>query len=150
MKTRIYKVPFYVITEELADYLCEDSGFVVVKKNIFGTNKEIISGFSEFYELDLIEYDSYAMFLAGEGKINNKIDYHSIKGKNGFALALQTSDFKDKNLANLKDIEEWEQNFETSEFYKYYQQMHIFDKDEKKAIRDKVKSISKRRLDGKF
>ena len=90
------------------------------------------------------------MFLAGEGKINNKIDYHSIKGKNGFALALQTSDFKDKNLANLKDIEEWEQNFETSEFYKYYQQMHIFDKDEKKAIRDKVKSISKRRLDGKF
>lgn len=150
MKPRIYKVPFYVITEELADYFCEKPGFVVVRKNIFGTNKEIISGFSEFYELDLIEYDSYAMFLAGEGKINNKIDYHSIKGKNDFAIVLETMDFTNNNLATLKDIEEWEQNFETSEFYKYYQQMHIFDKDEKKAIRDKVKSISKRRLDGKL
>ena len=35
MRPRIYKVPFYVITEELADYFCEGSGFVVVKKNIF-------------------------------------------------------------------------------------------------------------------
>lgn len=68
--------------------------------------------------------------------------------KYDFVLALQDYDFKDKNLATLKDIEEWEQNFEKSEFYKYYQQMHIFDKEEKKAIKDKVKSISKRRFNG--
>ena len=129
MKTRIYKVPFYVITKELADYFCEDSGFVVVKKNIFGNN-------------------NYR--LCGKQKLNYNTDYYWKTKEHGFALALQNSDFKDKNLATLKDIEEWEQNFETSEFYKYYQQMHIFDKDEKKAIRDKVKSISKRRFDGKF
>lgn len=150
MKCRIYKVPFYIITRNVEDYFCKKIGFVVVRKNNFGTNKEIISGFSDFCELDIIEYDSYAMFLAREGKINNKIDYNRIIGQNTFAIALETLDFTNKKLATLKDIEEWEQNFETSEFYKYYQQMHIFDKDEKKAIRDKVKSISKRRLDGKF
>lgn len=150
MKTRIYKVPFYVITEELADYLCEDSGFVVVKKNIFGTNKEIITGFNNFYNVSYIDYDNSNNRLCGKQKLNYNPDYYWRIREHGFALALQTSDFKDKNLATLKDIEEWEQNFETSEFYKYYQQMHIFDKDEKKAIRDKVKSISKRRLDGKL
>ena len=150
MKPRIYKVPFYVITEELADYFCEDSGFVVVKKNIFGSNKEIITGFNNFYNVDYIDYDNSNNRLCGKQKLNYNTDYYWKTKEHGFALALQTSDFKDKNLATLKDIEEWEQNFETSEFYKYYQQMHIFDKDEKKAIRDKVKSISKRRFDGKF
>lgn len=150
MKPRIYKVPFYVITEELADYFCEKPGFVVVRKNVFGTNKEIITGFNNFYNVSYIDYDNSNNRLCGKQKLNYNPDYYWRIREHGFALALQTSDFKDKNLATLKDIEEWEQNFETSEFYKYYQQMHIFDKDEKKAIRDKVKSISKRRLDGKL
>ena len=115
-----------------------------------GNNNEIITGFNKFNKINNFEYDSYKDYLYGIRKLKNNKDYYELTREYGFALFLKTGDFKDKNLSTIKDIEEWEQNFKTSEFYKYYQQMHIFDKDEKKAIRDKVKSISKRRFDGKF
>ena len=122
----------------------------LLEKNILGNNNEIITGFNKFNKINNFEYDSYKDYLYGIRKLKNNKDYYELTREYGFALFLKTGDFKDKNLSTIKDIEEWEQNFKTSEFYKYYQQMHIFDKDEKKAIRDKVKSISKRRFDGKF
>ena len=148
MKTRIYKVPFFVITNKITDYFCEKPGFVVVRKNILGNNKEIITGFNNFYNVNFIEYANYGDRLKESRKIKNNIDCYEIMKKYDFVLALQDYDFKDKNLATLKDIEEWEENFKESKFYLYYQQMHIFDKDESKAIKDKVKSISKRRFNG--
>lgn len=150
MKTRIYKVPFYVVTENHMDFFCEKPGSVVVRKNILGNNNEIITGFNKFNKINNFEYDSYKDYLYGIRKLKNNKDYYELTREYGFALFLKTGDFKDKNLATIKDIEEWEENFKNSEFYLYYQQMHIFDKDESKAIKDKVKSISKRRFNGKF
>ena len=36
MKTRIYKVPFYVVYENHMDFFCEKPGIVVVRKKHFG------------------------------------------------------------------------------------------------------------------
>ena len=48
---------------------------------------------------------------------------------------------KDENLAHLSDIEEYEQGFGNSPFYDYYKKLYPFDKNEKKKIKEKVKSI---------
>lgn len=150
MKTKIYKVPFYVTKDIIGNkenYFCENKGMVVVRKNIIGKTKEIITGFNGFF---------YANNESDESFIDDMI-YSCMNGfslydtdssflekniqRDGFAISIDKNTFTDKNLATLEDIEDWEKNFANSEFYKCYEQMHIIPKEEKKAMRGKVKSL---------
>lgn len=139
MKTRIYKVPFYLIKSGYIDYYtCEYKGIILVKKSIVGNCQEIMTKFKEFYdrsELYRVFGKSYAL------KDENSYIKYEIQ-QNSFALAIDEVELdNDKNLAHLSDIEEYEQGFNNSPFYDYYKKLHIFDKNEKRKIKEKVKSI---------
>lgn len=140
----IYKVPFCIITSERLNYFCTHKGMVMVKKNIVGNTKEIMTGFNTFFNPQDFSYnDSNTRNLR---YIIKNIKAHYLKDiieKYGFALALESQSFK---LATLQDVQKWKRDFENSEFYKYYQQLNNFSQKPK----EKVKSINKRRLNGQF
>ena len=102
MKTRIYKVPFYLIEGGYIDYYtCEYKGIILVKKSIVGNYKEIMTKFDEFYD----KSDLYQVF-GRSYELNDKNS--SIKSdvkKNSFALAIDELELdEDKNLATFSDI----------------------------------------------
>ncbi len=142
MKTKIYKVPFAVATKENRNYILINKGMVVVRRNILGDAKEIITEFNNFFYTESpfqgISNNEDAKYILHDTKS------HSFKEtikRDTFALTIDKKDFADKNLATLKDIEEWEKNFYGSEFYRYYQQMNIIPKEKQKAINVKVMSL---------
>ena len=141
MKTKIYKISFYVIKEENY-YSCERKGIVLVKKSIIGSCKEIMTGFNCFSNKSDLKWVPSNPFDKRYALANTSslIDY---KVKNyGFDLAIDKFDLnKDMNLATLDDIEKYEQEFESPSFYDYYIRLHIFSKDEKRKINEKVKKI---------
>ena len=116
----------------------------MVKKNIVGNTKEIMTGFNTFFNPQDFSYND-----SNTGNLRyiiKNIKAHYLKDiieKYGFALALESQSFK---LATLQDVQRWKRDFENSEFYKYYQQLNNFSQKPK----EKVKSINKRRLNGQF
>lgn len=139
MKTRIYKVPFYLIEGGYIDYYtCEHKGIILVKKSIVGNYKEIMTKFDEFYD----KSDLYQVFGRSYELKDKKSSIKSDVKKNSFALAIDELELdEDKNLATFSDIEDYERNFDNSPFYNYYKKLHIYDKNEKRKIKEKVKKI---------
>lgn len=140
MKTRIYQAPFYLIKSGgyMDYYTCEYKGIILVKKSIVGNCKEIMTGFNEFYDQSIL-----CPILRKSYDIKDKNSYiRDDVQKNGFAFVIDKSGIgKDKDLATIDDIEKYEQEFDNSLFYDYYKKLHIFSKDEKRKIKDKVKKI---------
>ena len=139
MKTRVYKVPFYLIESGYNDYCrCEKKGIVLVKKSIVGNCKEIMTKFNEFYN----QSDLYHVFGRSYALKNENSYIKSKIQQNNFALAIDEKDLdNDKNLVHLSDINEYAQGFDNSSFYDYYKKLYPFNKNEKRKIKEKIKSI---------
>lgn len=126
-----------------ANYFCERKGMVVVRKNIFGKAKEIITGFffaniKNYNPIDVMIHsylNGYFLYDVYSGSLEKNIQ------RDGFALSIRKDTFTDINLATLEDIEEWEKDFKNSEFYKCYEQRHIISQEEQRKIRQKVNSL---------
>lgn len=94
--------------------------------------------FNEFYN----QSDLYHVFGRSYALKNENSYIKSKIQQNNFALAIDEKDLdNDKNLVHLSDINEYAQGFDNSSFYDYYKKLYPFNKNEKRKIKEKIKSI---------
>ena len=129
---KMYKVPLYEVKYDgfnLGKLAYVDD--VIVKKSIFGV-KEVET---EFDGIDII----CQSFLK-----NERLDFISRKPAKaeemGHHLVLFAESLKPENEAKLKDLVEYMDGFETSEWKRVFDSIRILTKEEKKQLRKKVNS----------
>lgn len=133
---KIYKVPCYDLDDNVRTY--HHIGDILVSRKYFYFAQELISGYAS------IEILKNEMVKDGEIKLIRGNTLEVKKHNRGAGLFILEQDLVQKNVVTKDELEHYITEYQSSEYNKRYEEMKVLKKEEKQAIKQKIKEIRRR------